>query len=200
MSGYVPSNFDITNPTDAVIAETAQAEFRNMKSFFQGTLGRLLTPLTLVNSAAGTVVVSTRVPGSSLGTNRKIRTTVNGILNNSTGGAQGLGVTPQFGASIFFADTIPIGAGQICAFKLIIELMNIGTTNAQGMWTEYHLFGNGSSVGASLAEVAGFPTGGSNAGGTADTTVDQSFILNVNLSAASPSLAAFFYSVITEWL
>ena len=34
MSGYVPNPYDPTNPTDATIAETAQAEFRALKTAF----------------------------------------------------------------------------------------------------------------------------------------------------------------------
>lgn len=198
---YTPNNFDITNPTDAIVAETAQAEFRNIKSFFQGVMGRISGVFSLVSTLATTVIFSVLIPGNSMGSNRAIRYTLTGIISNGTGSSQVIGIAVGFGSAVVISNAninIPNNGGF--TFKIIGLVVNRGSTNSQNCSIETHLFNNASNMGVSQSEVSGYPTGGMSNIATIDTTGNQSFQVFATLSASDPTFILDLEQAILEWL
>jgi hypothetical protein len=195
---YTPNNFDPTNPVGTVFASTAANEFQNIKSFFQGVMGRT-SPQTVTNSIAGVTALSVSVPANSLGTLRKLRARVAILTVNSTGAAQAVSLNSTFGGTACFVAgpfSVPTGSSLLIAD---INILMQGATNAQMSVTEARLYAIATS-GVFANITAGYPLGTIVANLAVDTTQVQVFQVTAQMQLASASFTITILEAICEWL
>jgi hypothetical protein len=196
---YVPSAFDTTRPVDADIAETAQLEFRTIKSFYQCVVTRAYVPVTSVNTVVGVNLFSTTIPAGLLGTNKRLRLQATGGIVNTTGAAQTTNMAFSYAGANVGTAVIPIPGNGSFAWKCEGELFNInGNANTQAGFFEVRTYGTPSTLGAGVAAISligssidtfGVPSG-----------IAQTLALAVANGVASPNYATFMDGAILEWL
>ena len=186
---YTPNIYDPAQPTDAVIAETAQAEFRSIKDAAVFTMNKDLTTVEVQNTASMTQFYSYTVPGGSMATNRNLLYEVIGVLNNTTGVDHTFTLQPKFGGVIIdgLTFTLPQDVDRN-PFKLEVEFWNeSGSTGNQVFYYELTIFGT-QGVSDNKPLLAGFPVAGYVDTIAVDTTVDQDFIMSVQPEVADANL------------
>lgn len=194
MSGYTPNNFDNTQPTDIIFAETAQAEFRNIKGFFQGVMGRNPGPVDYTNTTAGVDIFTCIVPANSMGTSKRLRFNTYGIISYDV--PVTISLFYVFGGVNYAIDTPALAAGSY-AFSLSSDLIMQGASNAVGAIVERKIYATGSGSGA--FETAD-PAGAYISPFTVDTTIGQEFRLSVEVNVADASSGIIFSAATLEWL
>lgn len=195
---YVPDPFNGTLPDDTVIAETAQAEFRALKNVFVGVLDRSEATVTINNSAVITSIYAFNVPANSMGTNKKLRLTIEGTLGNGTGADQTIGIGVSFGATGIIGAGWTIAAGGTTnTFKFVIELANANATNAQRTFGYFSIAAINSDTGAPKALIAGFPQLVRNVAAE-DTTVIKALGVQIQLGVANPAFSFVKESAVLE--
>lgn len=196
---YTANNFDTTNPTDAVFAETAQAEFRNMKTFFQGTLGRSIG-LVFSNTLAANTMMSVIVPANSMGTVKKLRAEVRGLIANATGAGAAISFQAAFGSNGLisnFGVTLP-GSGSF-AYKLSIEMAMSNSVIAETVFAELMVYAANSNSGQGTSPLAGYPLGAENSIAV-DQTVAQLFAIVGTMNELAPAFGFTVDSAVLEWM
>lgn len=194
---YVPSVYDINNPTDAIIAQSAQAEFRALKAFIGGSPGRNTGIIGITNTVAVQTVFSTTILGGSLGTNKRLKLRWKGAVGNITGAQQNTQVQMFFGGVTVLSMLGSFPTGVTNLWVLDLEIVNSGATNAQSIYCSgYNVASNGVlpvALNAS-SNYAGFSTS------AVDTTVDCFLAVTVQNAIASPSYTTTTFDSIVEWL
>ncbi len=195
MPVYTPNNFDNTNPTDAVVAETAQAEFRNIKSFFQGVLYRAAGSKNINNTIAPTTVLDADVPANSLGINHILKAEFTGYIYNSTGTNQSVVFIFTYGGTTLTTVTAVWPVGNY-AYRYTALITNNNVTNIQESYTELVYGGTDSSNGVAIL---GGTLSANGESCTIDSTQDQQLIVTATLNTASASFGVYVNIAYVEW-
>lgn len=191
---YTPNAFDSTRPIDTDIAETAQLEFRTMKAFYHGTVGRTAA-FTSVNTAVGVNILNISIPAGILGSNKKVTGLITGYFSNATGGAQSTTINISYGATVIATFVINAPTNGNFAFKIEIDLHNTTATNAQGCFVELTTFATDSHTGFQASS----GTSGIMGASAEDSTAAKNLTVTSQMSAASPNLAVVITSSFVEW-
>lgn len=134
---YDPNIFDPLNPTDAVDAETAQAEFRAIKTAAKFNIARSTTQLIVNNTTAPTDIVNLSVVGGLLSSNRIIKVNAKGTYRNITGSAVGISFDFKWGGNLIVNYTpIILSTADRGVFELDIELSGAGSTTQQWFYSK----------------------------------------------------------------
>lgn len=191
---YTPNAYDTTRPVDADIAETAQLEFRTMKAFYKGTVGRAASA-QIATSAVPTNLAVILVPAAVMSTNRKLKYRASGVISNATGGAITVTFNVSYGASVVNQCVVPIAANGNYAFDLDWQSVQNGTTNTQLSHMKITTYGDGSITGTGISAISAI--GGTNSGAT-DTTAAANFAVLVTNSSAG-AITSVLHAAALEW-
>ena len=194
---YVPNQYDATNPLGSTDASTAAEEFRLLKSFLIGTLGKEVLPVTVSNSIAINIVFSQIVPANSMGSNRKLRLKWRAHFDNSTGGNQTVGIALVFGATQLVGATPTILAGPVVS-DFDCEIVNNNATGVQSFTARFETANGFAATPIPLAASNGVGMGMAEC--AVDTTIDQTLELRYQLGLASALYNCKSYDVFVEWL
>lgn len=199
MSGYVANVYDDTNPTDAVLAETATQEFQAIKGFMQGVIARNSGIVNITDTTTATIVFTATVKANSLGTNHILKFTAVGIIGCGTGSAESILFGVNFGGqSVDGSMAIP-GTGTF-AWKVEVTLNNNGATNSQQVCIVIHVFTSPATT-SQQSCVTGYPQGYVPFTPlSVDTTGDQPFTFDLALAVADPSFYINCNAMVLEWL
>lgn len=191
MSGYVPNPLDITNPTDATIAETAQAEFRALKAAGLLRVAAGTSQFSVVNSTSTATPVSLTVPAGILAiANKEIEFTVKGTIYNNTGTTRNVFLGLYYGPNVFAQPVLSLPTNaQAYAFKLVSNIQSGFPTVIQFAFTEIDLYYATSGPANVSSQLASYPVGNYNTNISTDFTVAQALQMQITLDLASTAFA-----------
>lgn len=165
-------------------------------------LDRVGTDLDIVNTAAETTLYTFTLPGNRLGTDKRMRLTLEGDYLNNSGLASQFTWRVKYGATTMIAilagTAVPAGADRR-AWKFVVELSNRDATNSQ-----YATVAGGMSLAATpTTGVGSLDTTAALHGvlaGTAaeDSTAAQALAVTVQHDAANANLSMRLRSAVLE--
>lgn len=181
---YAPTAWKASEPVAGNIAGTAAEEFRTIKAVMAQRFAPIV-PFAIGNSAALTSGFITLIPGTMLGTNRRLSSVFWGQCVNNTGGNIQFVFTLNYGATQFFSSSIVLPtAGLGYAYKFESQLENIAAANIQRGFGEWTIYGSGSGASVAQAQQANYAA---TSALTVDSSINQNFFLNVQMNVASPN-------------
>lgn len=197
---YAPSIYDPTQPIGSVTADNAAPEFRTIKANAVFAPGRIAALYQNYNSVAVSTLIDFVVPAGALKTNKKLRLTAKGLLENSTGADHYVSISAYYNVSTLVAGAfIATTAANKRALSISIELGNRFATNSQFAATEISMYASGAL--ASLNSISPtYPMGSTASGIAEDSTVAQHLIVYLQLDTASALFGITMDSVVIEYI
>lgn len=192
---YIPNPYDATNPLDSVDAGSMAAEFRSVKGFFGGVLGRDMTPSNTVNSGATIIILSKTVPAGAMGIDKKLRIKWFAHVDNSTGSNQNFTAALALGAAGLIANTALLAPGaSVLSFDM--EIMNVGAANSQLVTCRIDISAGFVVIPITVSALTSAGLGIAEA--AVDTSIDQILEVRYAMGIASALFAVKTYGVTVE--